>query len=136
MMELLPDPIRGLTPPGSPNIPVLLSWDQSAGLFHLTVIATAGILLWLAVTGIERIRFRRQLYTQTPDALFGELCRAHRLSRGQRRLLTAISRQISREQCCRVFVDRRPMDQFSQAHPDEAADCAELARRLFSDPPR
>jgi len=136
MTELLLDPVRALTPPGSPDAPLVLGWDQSAGLFHLTVIATAGILLWLAVTGIERIRFRRQLYTQTPDALFGELCREHRLSRAQRRLLTSISQQIAREQCCRVFVDRRPMDQFAQSHPDEAADCAELGRRLFGDPPR
>lgn len=113
------------------HAPLLLGWDETAGLFHVTVIASAGLLLWLAVTGMERIRFRRQLYSHTPDALFSELCRAHHLSRGQRRLLSEVARELPREHCCSPFIDRQRLEQFAKSHPDDAAECERLALRLF-----
>lgn len=114
----------------SPRL-ILAVWEQSVGLFHVTVIVTAGLLLWLAVTGVERLRFRRSAYNQTPQALFGELCRAHGLSRSQRRLLGAISRQTTRGECCRVFLDRQVIEQFAESHPIEAEQCRALLDRLF-----
>ena len=106
-------------------------WDQSAGLFHLTVIGAAGLLLWLAVTGIERLRFRRLAYAQTPDALLAELCRIHHLSHRQRRLLRTISQSQPLGGGCLAFVNRQVIERFASSHLADAEDCAELAQRLF-----
>ena len=100
-------------------------------MFHLAIVAVAGLMLWLAFNRVEWLRLARQRYSQSPQALFAELCHAHELSRSDRLLLSQISQTPGVNPCCRVFIDPQVIRQFAQNNPAVAADCFELVRRLF-----
>ena len=100
-------------------------------MFHLVVIAVAGFVLWLAVNRVAWLRLSRQQYSQSPQALFAELCQAHELSRSNRLLLSQISQTNGVNPCCRVFIDPQVIQQFAQNNPADADDCLDLVRRLF-----
>ncbi len=109
----------------------LYDWITGPGLFHLAVVAAAFFLVWQGVNWGERLRTRRAVYSQTPRALFRELCQAHALQRGDRQLLGLIAQQLPDAQCCRVFIDRQLIDNYTSANPADADECRHLARRLF-----
>lgn len=109
----------------------ILEWILGAGLFHLAVVAGTACLLWLGLNWADRFRNRLVQNSQTPRSLFRELCLAHRLTRAQRQLLVQIVEQASPAQPCRVFIDRRVLEEFSARHPAEAEDCVGLIRSLF-----
>ena len=100
-------------------------------MFHLVVIAVAGLLLWLAINRVEWLQLARQQYSQTQQALFAELCQAHDLSRTDRTLLSQISQTTGVIPCCRVFIDPQVIQQFAQNNPADAENCLDLVRRLF-----
>jgi hypothetical protein len=100
-------------------------------MFHLVVVAAAGLLLWLAVNRAEWFRQSRQQYSQTQQALFTELCQTHDLSRSDRTLLSLISQSTAVNQSCRVFVDPQVIQQFAQNHPEDSEQCLNLVGRLF-----
>ena len=97
--------------------------------FHFTVVSVSALVLWLGVTGVDRWRIRWYRSTRTPRALFGELCRAHLLSRADRRSLAQIARDVSSDDYCRVFIDRRLIDQFASRHPEAAHECRSLTQK-------
>ena len=106
-------------------------WDASTIAIHLTVMAVAGGLVWLAVSQILRLRSSWQRQAQSPVALFAELCQAHELTRSDRRLLADVSETVAAGECCRVFIDAKILQQFARANPDDAEDCRSLLQRLF-----
>jgi len=106
-------------------------WDLQTILFHSSVVAVAGFLLWLGVTAVGRMRENRQRYGRSPQALFLDLCRVHKLSRIERQMLTVVSQSLPTERCCRVFVDAQILQHFAHAHPGDAEECSQLVRRLF-----
>jgi hypothetical protein len=108
-----------------------IDWDASTIAIHLTVMAVAGGLVWLAVSQILRLRSSWQRQAQSPVALFGELCRAHELTRPDRRLLADVAETVAASECCRVFIDAQILQQFARANPDDAEDCRTLSQRLF-----
>lgn len=105
--------------------------DGATIAFHLTVIAVAGGLVWLAVSQILRLRSSWQRQAQSPAALFTELCQAHELTRPHRRLLADVAETMPAADCCRVFIDADVLQQFARANPDDAEDCRWLSRLLF-----
>lgn len=105
--------------------------DAPTIAFHLTVIAVAGGLVWLAVSQILRLRSSWQRQAQSPAALFTELCQAHELTRSHRRLLADVSETVPAVDCCRVFLDAGILQQFARSNPDDAEDCRSLSRALF-----
>jgi len=109
----------------------LTAWLPEGFLFHVTVIASALALLWLAVNWVERWRGFRLARSQTPWALFRELCRAHALPRARRQLLTVIAEEASPNQCCRVFIEPRLLEDYARAHPATADEARQLLRLLF-----
>jgi hypothetical protein len=109
----------------------LTRWLSGELPFHLAVIVGAVVLVWLGVTFVERFRIRWRLGAQTPHSLFRELCRAHSLTRADRRLLGLVSRAFPPEQCCRVFIDSRLIGGYASANPDSADECRSLSQRLF-----
>jgi hypothetical protein len=106
-------------------------WDLKMIVFHLSVIFAAGLLLWLGVTAVGRMRESRQRNGRSPQALFLDLCRTHSLSRLERQLLTVVSQSLPGEQCCRIFIDSEVLQHFAREHPADAAGCSQLERRLF-----
>src|SRR5262245_61570019 len=96
--------------------------------FHFTVVSVSALVLWLGVTGVDRWRIHWHRSTRTPRALFGELCRAHLLSRADRRSLAQIAKDVSSDDYCRVFIDRRLIDQFANRHPEAANECRSLTQ--------
>lgn len=100
-------------------------------MFQLIAIAVAGLLLWLVVNRLDWLRSSRRQYSQSQEALFAELCQAHRLSRSDRALLWLIGAAKGTNRVCCVFVDPRVIQQFAQNNPADAGDCLELCRRLF-----
>jgi hypothetical protein len=110
------------------------SWsdlDLQSIVFHTSVVAAAGFLLWLGVTTVGRMRESRSRYGRSPEALFLDLCRAHRLSRIDRQMLTVVAQTLPGEQCCRVFIDAQVLQHFAREHPADAEGCMDLVRRLF-----
>jgi hypothetical protein len=105
-------------------------------LFHFAVITVSAILLWLGVNWVEHLRVQWFLNARTPKTLFRELCRAHGLSHADRRCLSQIAQPSSSDQCCRVFIDPRVIDDFARAHPAAANECRRLARQLFGESAR
>lgn len=100
-------------------------------MIHLIVISGAALVLWLAVNGVERVRLHRRQYSQTPQALFAELCQAHGLSRTDRTLLVSISEAGGANSCCHVFLDPQVIRRFARNNPADAEDCSDLMHRLF-----
>ena len=119
----------GLAPPPG----FLLGMAVEEVFFHLAVISGAALVLWLGVSWVDRLRLHWSLNSQTPKALFRELCRAHRLSRTDRQFLAAIAELSPAAECCRVFIDRRVLDDFAGANPAEFDHCRRLAGRLFGE---
>lgn len=117
--------------PLATSLGIVPDWDWRALMFHLAVVAVAGLLLWLAVNRIEWLRLTRQHHLQTQHALFAELCQAHDLSRTDRMLLSQISQTTGANPPCRVFIDPQIIEQFAQNNPAEAEICLDLVRRLF-----
>ena len=109
----------------------MMDWIPDRFLFHLTVIASALAILWLGVNGVERWRGFRLANSQSPQALFRELCRAHALTRARRQLLTAISQAAPPEQCCQVFIDPRLIQEYARVNPGDADQARYLLRLLF-----
>lgn len=106
-------------------------WDTKSVMTHLCVIAIAGLLLWLAINRVGWLLTNRQRFRQTHQALFADLCRAHALTRPGRALLTQISQTLPVNQCCRVFIDARIIQQYAETNPADAEVCSELARQMF-----
>ena len=109
----------------------MTAWIPQDFLFHLAVIGSALALLWLGIVLAERWRGFWLLKSQSPRALFRELCRAHALSRSQRQLLREISQQFPLEQCCQVFVDPQLLEDYARAQADHAEGTRKLRRLLF-----
>jgi hypothetical protein len=112
----------------------LLGMTTDEVLFHFVVVSGAAILLWLGVNWVDRLRLRRALNAQTPQALLRELCRAHRLSRADRQFVAQIAEESPAGQSCRVFIEPRIIDEYAGAHPAAAEQCRCLAKRLFGEP--
>jgi hypothetical protein len=93
----------------------------------------AAILLWLGVNWVERKRVQWFLNARTPKTLFRELCRAHGLSHSDRRCLAQIAQPSTSDECCRVFIDPRVIDEFAEANPATANECRHLAQQLFGE---
>jgi hypothetical protein len=107
------------------------NWDLQSVLFHGSVVAVAGFFLWLGVTTVGRMRENRDRFGRSPQALFLDLCRVHRLSRIERQMLTVVSQSLPTERCCQIFVDAQVLHHFAHAHPADADGCLHLVQRLF-----
>ena len=82
----------------------------------------AGLYMW--------DRRRRPIAVKTENAgLFGELCRAHRLSKEDRALLLRAAG--SQENTAVVFVDPDVLATFADSHPGEAAQFRRMRDRIF-----
>jgi hypothetical protein len=106
-------------------------WNASVDLAHLAVISAGAILLWAAVTWLEQIRVQHLQNASTPRALFSALCRAHRLGRNERRLLTQAMADAPGPHRCDIFVDPGILRRLSQGNGAEAPAYRELLERLF-----
>jgi len=100
-------------------------------MYQIIAIAVAGFLLWLVVNRLDWLKSTRKQYSQSQDALFAELCHAHRLSRADRTLLGLIAQTTGPNKFCSVFVDSRVIETFAQKNPGDAEGCLDLCRRLF-----
>jgi hypothetical protein len=109
----------------------LSNWIPEGFLFHVTVIGSVLALLWLGLNWADRWRGFWYLKSRTPRALFRELCHAHALTRSSRLLVREISQAVSPEQCCRVFIDPRLIEDYARQHPDDADEARRLGRVLF-----
>jgi hypothetical protein len=119
-----------------PSAGLLFGMAATEMLFHFAVISGAALLLWLGVNWVERLRVQWFLKARTPQTLFRELCGAHGLSHADRRCLAQIAQPSSSDECCRVFIDSRVIDEYSRANPATAEECRHLARRLFGESSR
>lgn len=61
------------------------------------VIVTTAIVYWV-------VKRRSEATVDNPRKLFAELCRAHRLSFGQRRLLAKLAKSLKLADPCEIFV--------------------------------
>lgn len=102
-------------------------------LFMLLGILTAVCMIaWLLHRFAERQEKRRRY--NSPNGLFRELCKAHALTRRERRMLRRLAKPLKLDQPARIFLERQRFDAESlnpslRAH---AADYARLAERLFA----
>ncbi len=103
------------------------------GLGFLAVVVLAVAALWLGLILVERTRRYRKLTSQTPHALFLQLCRAHRLTRAERQLLWSVHAPAHPDQCCHSFIDPRVLGRQAVSSTPLADDYAALARKLFGD---
>lgn len=101
------------------------------GYFVMTVCSVAAI--WLILQWAERLRLTRNKNAQTVEALFQELCQAHRLSRADRRLLTRAVANLPPQEACGIFIDPRILGRLSLSNSPEVDDYARLSSRLFGD---
>lgn len=102
--------------------------------FGYFVAVVAGLaLLWLGFTALERWRKAWLTQSPTPQALFRELCSAHRLTRGERQMLQSITRGMTPEQRLQVFIDPALLGRAALSPTPEADAFGALLRRLFGD---
>jgi hypothetical protein len=94
-----------------------------------TILSLVALIIGLAVVSYRSSRrTKRHFDVDSPTRLFRELCRAHRLSFGKRRLLKRLAAVRSLSEPALLFVEPR---HFDIAHlPDELRQSAEEIWRL------
>lgn len=108
------------------------NWTGSGSL--LLIAAVVGIaVFWAGLCWFDNYRKQRALESRTPQALFSELCRLHRLSRGQRTLLLAAVSQQRPEEMAKIFVDPSIISSLAFSQRPEADGYAQLLSQLFGE---
>jgi len=108
--------------------------QRSASLSEswFTIAAVAAIIqFWLALVYWDRYRKQPVRQEDRPKSLFLELCRAHKLSRAERGLLSSIVDAKHLKQPAIVFVDPGVLGDPAGSSAPETRACAELAGKLF-----
>ena len=92
------------------------------------VTVTTALVYWV-------VKRRSEAVINQPRKLFAELCRAHRLSFGQRRLLANLARSLKLEDQCEIFVNSElwQLDpvQFPQLCKKSTVNQLRLLRRIL-----
>jgi hypothetical protein len=93
---------------------------------------TTLLLFWLGYSLLEKFRGWDQEHQKTNEGLFDQLCQAHQLSRGEKKLLADLNGLLPPEQWPLVFVDPSIlMAQCRAGH--RLSEHAELGEKLFGD---
>lgn len=101
------------------------------GIVVLIVVVIA--LVWLALTFFDKYRQLLLAHQRSPQALFRDLCRLHKLTGGERQLLLAVQAGSKPELLSCVFVDPRMLAAYATANINQADACRGLSRKLFGD---
>ncbi|WP_166831341.1 hypothetical protein [Thalassoroseus pseudoceratinae] len=97
-------------------------------LFFAAIIALIAAI-WGGLYWWERHRVSRTESNDTPNDLFQQLCKVHRLSVGEQQLLSQVAQATCASQPALVFVDHRCLQ--SQGEGGNAEQLRDLARKLF-----
>lgn len=93
------------------------------------LVFVAGALLLLWWLSVVTKRFEGYTSRPSPNRLFSDLCRAHKLNRSQRSLLRRLAESAGVEHPVSLFVHADKFD--SALLPDDTSAIAELRARLF-----
>lgn len=96
------------------------------------LVVTVGLgLTWLVVTWLNRRRQRRR---HAPRKLFRDLCKAHQLTRRQRRMLWRLAQRRQLPQPALLFLDPQSwgLEQAESLGAEAQRELTALQRRLFA----
>ncbi len=67
------------------------------------------------------------------ELLFGELCELHRLTKGERELLSQVADDAAVPQPAYLFLDRSVLSGYADRNRAQTDSCSRLVRKLFGD---
>jgi hypothetical protein len=104
-------------------------------IIHGIIIVSTAACLWVSINWVDRLRSRRRISNASPQALFLELCQAHRLGHGDQQLLWAVASSQCPDRCCRIFIDPDILSGAVRSSKKfDVRGCQRLASRLFGLP--
>jgi hypothetical protein len=109
-------------------------FEANSGEAIACLAITAALLVGLIVWHYYSARAKGRLPSNSPRALFRELCRAHNLDRRERRLLQRLTSARRIASPAALFVQPEYFEEFDLPDDlrDQAADLERLSTRLFN----
>lgn len=108
-------------------------WSRHSASFgnyaFLAGLAAVIAAVWIGLYWWDRQRSSRLEAIDTPDTLFEQLCKVHRLNVGEQQLLAQVAQATCANQPALVFVDLRCLQ--SQVEGGNTEQLRDLTRKLF-----
>lgn len=89
--------------------------------------------IWLTLYVWENLQIRRKAIADTPQGLFYDLCKAHRLNRTDINYLLKATSDNYHDQPAMIFIDPQIISAFSSEVSTDSKYYKILAKRLFHD---
>ena len=96
-------------------------------IYGLLTIAT----FWTCLSIWDSLRDRKQHRRVKPPELFRQLCRTHKLDRGQQKLLWSIARDLPQPTV--IFVRPQQLDEYAERPGINTTQVATLKQRIFGE---
>lgn len=106
---------------------------NAAGLWILIITSVGVVLVWGAIFGWDKWITFRNRQSSSPGSLFNDLCRMHRLRRGDTQLLGRILVTDPQANPAIIFVNPAILTGYAETHSAEKNACDSLLKKLFGE---